>query len=334
MSPIAIHRAAEPVPSGQPSRFPDPATPAPKVVSLRPPQSAVKGIAWMLAAALGMTTMAVLGREVSREMTTSALMFWRGGLAFLIMFALAVSTGPGLRQVLTRRPVLHLTRNSVHFIAQFCWFFGLATIPLAQLFALEFMMPLWITLFAPLFIGERLTPSRLGAALIGFAGVLMVVRPSADTVNAGTIAAFVCAIGFALSVISVRSLTRTETPLQILFWMTGLQTLMALALNMGVVVLPSTKVMLWLVAIAVIGLAAQYFMARAFALAETLIVMPVDFLRLPLITAIGAYAYGEGVDPWILGGGVLIILGNTWNLLAERRGRLRGAGSPAVMPRG
>lgn len=287
--------------------------------SLRPPQSAAKGIAWMLAAALSMTSMAVIGREISQEITTSTLMLWRGGLSMLLMLALAVFTGRGLGQVITRRPGLHLVRNSVHFFAQFCWFFGLASIPLAQLFALEFMMPLWIALLAPFLIGERLTAARLGAAIIGFAGVVMVVRPTADTVNLGTIAAFACAIGFALSVISVRALTRTETPLQILFWMTTLQTLMALALNKGIVLMPSPIVLMWLMVIAVIGLAAQYFMARAFALAETLIVMPVDFLRLPLITAIGAYAYGEGVDPWILGGGLLIILGNIWNLFAERR---------------
>lgn len=287
--------------------------------TLRPPQSAAKGIAWMVAAALGMVTMAVLGREVSREISTAHLMFWRGFLAFLIMLVLAVVMRPGLGQVLTRRPGLHLVRNSVHFLGQFCWFYGLATIPLAQLHALEFMMPLWIALLAPLLIGERLTGARLGAALLGFAGVLMVVRPSAETINSGTIAAFVCAIGFALSVISVRALTRTETPLRILFWMTGLQTLMALALCGGRIQLPSPVVMGWLAGIAVIGLAAQYFMARAFALAETLIVMPIDFLRLPLITGIGAYAYGEGIDPWIVAGGALIVTGNTWNLLAERR---------------
>lgn len=292
--------------------------------TLRPPQSAVKGIAWMLAAALGMTIMAVLGREVSREVSTSTLMFWRGALSFAIMLVLALAIRPGLRQVLTRRPGLHLARNSVHFAAQFCWFFGLATIPMAQLFALEFMMPLWITLLAPLLIGERLTVSRTAAALLGFTGVLMVVRPSAETINAGTIAAFLCAIGFALSVISVRALTRTESPLQILFWMTGMQTLMALAINKGEVIVPSQTAFAWLAAIAVIGLSAQYFMARAFALAETLIVMPVDFLRLPLITAIGATAYGEGVSPWILGGGALIIAGNVANLLAERRGRAAG----------
>ena len=128
--------------------------------------------------------------------------------------------------------------------------------------------------------------------------------------------------------ISVRALTRTDTPLQILFWMTGMQTLMALAINGGSVVLPSPVAFAWLAAIAVIGLSAQYFMARAFALTETLIAMPVDFLRLPLITAIGAWGYGEGVDPWILGGGALIIAGNIANLLAERRGRRRGRATP------
>jgi drug/metabolite transporter (DMT)-like permease len=303
-------------------------TPVPEMIaksaSLRPPPSAAKGIGWMLSAALAMTAMAILGREISREITTAHLMFWRGALSFVVMLGLAIVVRPGLRQVLTRRPGLHLARNTIHFAGQFGWFYALALIPLAPLFALEFMMPLWITLLAPLLIGERLTWSRFAAALIGFAGVVMVVRPSMETINAGTIAAFLCAIGFALSVISVRALTRTETPLRILFWMTGTQSLMALALIGGQVVVPSQTVLVWLAGIAVIGLFAQYAMARAFALAETLIVMPVDYLRLPLITAIGAYAYGEGVDPWILGGGALIILGNLANLWAERRARAKG----------
>ena len=299
-----------------------PAIPA----SLRPPQSAFKGIAWMLGATLGMTTMAVLGREVSRELSTTSLMFWRGAMSFAIMLALAVVLKPGIRQIATRRPILHLLRNSVHFIAQFCWFYGLAKIPLAQLFALEFMMPLWITLLAPILIGERLTAARLAAAVIGFAGVVTVVRPSVETINAGTLAGLVCAICFALSIIAVRDLTRTERPLQILFWMTGMQSLMALAVNGGEVVVPSATAFAWLVGITVIGLSAQYFMARAFALADTTIVMPIDFLRLPLIAGIGAYAYGEGIDPWILGGGAIIILANVGNLLAERwrRGQQEG----------
>ena len=313
MSPIAVNSMAD-------SQLHVPAlTPA----SLRPPQSAVKGIAWMLGATLGMTTMAILGREVSRELSTSSLMFWRGALSFAIMLVLAVVLKPGIGQVVTRRPVLHVVRNAVHFLAQFCWFYGLATIPLAQLFALEFMMPLWMTLFAPLLIGERLTAGRVGAAAIGFLGVILVVRPTVGTINPGTIAAFVCAIGFALSIIAVRDLTKTDRPMQILFWMTGMQTLMALAVNYGQIGMPSATAFAWLVGIAIIGLSAQYFMARAFALADTLIVMPIDFLRLPLIAAIGAYAYGEGIDPWILGGGALIILGNVGNLIAERRKRGR-----------
>lgn len=286
--------------------------------SLRPPQSAMKGIAWMLGATLGMTTMAVLGREVSRELSTTSLMFWRGAMSFAIMLVLAIVLKPGIRQVATRRPLVHLLRNSVHFVAQFCWFYGLAKIPLAQLFALEFMMPLWITLLAPLLIGERLTAARFAAALVGFAGVVMVVRPSVETINSGTVAGLICAFCFALSIIAVRDLTRTERPLQILFWMTGMQSLMALAVNGGEVVMPSATAFAWLVGISVIGLSAQYFMARAFALADTTIVMPIDFLRLPLIAGIGAYAYAEGIDPWILGGGAVIILANIGNLLAER----------------
>ena len=275
----------------------------------------------MLAATLAMACMAIFGREAAREIGTTTLMFWRGALSFAIMFGVVCLTPGGLGQIATRRPGLHLLRNSIHFLGQYLWFFSLTLIPLAQVFALEFMMPLWITLLAPVLIGERFTRGRFASAAIGFVGVLMVIRPSMAALNAGTIAALVCAVAFALSVISVRAMTRTETAIRILFWMTGVQSLIALAVNGGHVVVPSSTTSGWIAALSVAGLSAQYSMARAFALADTMIVMPVDFLRLPLIAVVGALLYGEGLDPWVLGGGAVIIAGNLWNLTAERRAK-------------
>lgn len=275
----------------------------------------------MLAAAISMTAMAVLGREASRELSTTAIMFYRSALSVPLMLVLALATAGGPSQLATSRPLLHLVRHSIHFLAQYGWFFAISVAPLAQVFAIEFTMPLWITLFAPLLIGERLTLPRLAAAVIGFVGILIVVRPGAETLNAGTLWALTAAAFFALSVIAVRVMTRTETPLRILFWMTVVQTLLALLVSLGDIPLPSLPTFGWLVLIALAGLAGQYCMAKAFALADTLIVMPVDFLRLPLIAAVGMLVYGETLDPWVLGGGALILAGNYWNLMAERRAR-------------
>jgi drug/metabolite transporter (DMT)-like permease len=184
-------------------------------------------------------------------------------------------------------------------------------------------MPLWIALLAPILIGERLTVPRAIAALLGFIGVLIVVRPHESSISAGTLAILAAACLYAFSVIWVRSLTRTERPIQILFWMTLIQTGLGILINIHDLHLPPQSAWGFLLLIALAGLAAHYFMARAFALADTMVVMPIDFLRLPLAAGLGALLYGEGLDPWVLAGGALIILGNYWNLKAEHRTRTR-----------
>lgn len=287
------------------------------------PSHVLRAVSWMFSATIAMSAMAIVGREISRELTTPQLMFFRSAISVPIVLAAALFTGAGWRQLATRRLGLHAVRNSVHFIGQYGWFYAIAFAPLAQVFALEFTMPIWITLFAPLLLRERLTLPRLAAAVVGFAGILLVVRPDAATLNSGTIAALIAAAGFALSVISVRALTRTETPLQILFFMTLMQAVMALLVSNGVIPAPSLTMWGWLVAVALLGLIAQYAMARAFSLADTMIVVPIDFLRLPLIALAGALLYAETFDPWVLGGGALILAGNYWNLSAERRARTR-----------
>ena len=120
--------------------------------------------------------MAIGGREVAGELDTFELMFYRSliGAAILIPYGLMFSR---FREVRTSRLRLHLVRNVFHFTAQNLWFYALAFIPLAQLFAIEFTTPIWIALLAPLFLGESLTRRRVCAAILGFAGILVIAQP-------------------------------------------------------------------------------------------------------------------------------------------------------------
>ncbi|MCL4766341.1 MAG: DMT family transporter [Hyphomicrobiaceae bacterium] len=280
----------------------------------------LRALAWMGLALASFTSVAIAGREAARGATTLEMMFYRCLMSLAVVLVI-VLLGPGLKQMRTTRLKLHMLRGGVHFIAQFSWLSALTIIPLAQLFAIEFTAPIWVALLAPLLLGERLTQTRLAAAALGFAGAVIVVQPGTVALGPGVALAFVSAIGFALSMLATKTLTQGESPLRILFYMFLAQTALSLLLLVGGVRLPDWETMGWIGALALTGLAAHYSLVRAFALADAIIVAPMDFFRLPLIAVVGVVIYAEPFDPIVLLGGLVVIAGNVLNMRGERRNR-------------
>jgi drug/metabolite transporter (DMT)-like permease len=281
---------------------------------------------WMVVALASFMAIAIAGRAAGQGVDTMHLMFYRSVVAVILVTIIVAASPGGLRQIATRRLTMHAMRNAIHFIAQFSWFFALMLIPLAQLFALEFTAPLWVAVLAPIVLRERLTVTRIVAAAIGFVGILVIVRPGAVPVSAGTLLALVAALGFAGSMIATKRLVATETILGILFHMSWMQMVMA-----GIAILPEPKVpslatFQWIAAIALLGLSAHFSLARAFTHADAIIVAPMDFLRLPLIMGVGFLLYSEPVEVWVLAGAALVVAGNVVNLLGERRNRRSSTG--------
>ncbi len=277
---------------------------------------------WMGGAIASFSAMAVAGRAVSLDHDTFELMLYRSLVGIVV-----VVTVVGLRGQLSgigrRRLGLHFLRNLSHFAGQNLWFYALTAIPLAQVFALEFTAPLWALVLAPVFLGEPITRSRALAAVVGFAGILIVTRPFAAPLTPGVSAAALAAIGFAGSAIFTRRLTRTESVATILFWLTVMQAAFGLicAGADGDIALPAPAALPWLGLIGLAGLFAHLCLTSALRLAPASVVMPVDFLRLPLIAVIGWFVYGEPLQVAVLAGGALIITANWFNLWAEARRR-------------
>ena len=286
------------------------------------PAAVLRAALWMLGAVVSFSSMAVAGRVVSFELDTFEIMLYRSIVGFVLVLATARATGHW-RSITTRSPGLHLVRNISHFTGQNLWFYAIAMIPLAQVFALEFTSPLWVLVLSPLLLGERMTRARALAALIGFSGILLVTRPSAETINAGTLAAAGAAIGFAGSILATKRLTRTESLTCILFWMTGTQIVFGLicAGLDGDIALPSPAALPWLIIIGCAGLMAHVCLTTALSIAPATVVTPVDFLRLPLIAVIGLMVYGERIDAWVLLGAAVIFGANYLNLWVETRKR-------------
>jgi len=290
-------------------------------VSGRSPASATATAAlWMSGAIASFTAMAIAGRAVSLDHDTFELMLYRSLVGIVVVVAITGLRGQ-LHSIGHARLGLHTVRNLSHFAGQNLWFYAITVVPLAQVFALEFTAPLWALVLAPIFLSEPITRARALAALVGFLGILVVTRPFALPLTPGVLAAALAAIGFAGSAIFTRRLTRTENITTILFWLTAMQAVFGLVFAGvdGDIALPTRAALPWLVLIGLAGLLAHLCLTSALRLAPAAVVMPVDFVRLPLIAVLGFAVYGEPFEAAILLGGALIIGANWFNLWAEAR---------------
>jgi drug/metabolite transporter (DMT)-like permease len=282
--------------------------------------SYLRAVLWATGTLAFISLLAIAGRQALKDIPTFHLMFWRSLFAVLSLAGLLLLQGVPLRSLATGRPLPHLWRATSHFAAQYAWFFALTLIPLAQVFALEFTYPLLMALLAPAILGERLTLARLVAAVVGFLGVLVVLRPEGFSLGIGVLAALGCAFGYAFSSMAIKDLTRTETAMQILVSMALIQCLLAFVPMLLTWTWPQPMTWAWIWVATFAGLLAQYCMARSYALADAVVVAPIDFFRLPLIALVGLAVYGEHLDPWVLAGGSVIVLANLINMWSERRG--------------
>jgi drug/metabolite transporter (DMT)-like permease len=275
---------------------------------------------WMIGTITSFTVMAVAGREVSSIHDTFETMLYRSVIG-LVVVSVMLTLLRRWSEVTTRSMGVQITRNLAHFTGQNLWFYAITVAPLAQVFALEFTSPLWVIVLSPLILGERLTPTRALAAIIGFVGILVVARPGAEPLGSGVIAAAASAIFFATTIMLTKKLTRTETIACILFWLTATQLVMGLIATAhdGDVTLPTADTLPWLGLIGIAGLVAHFCMANALSLAPATVVVPFDFARLPTIAIVGMVLYGERVDIWVFVGATLIFAANYINILSQTR---------------
>ena len=271
---------------------------------------------WMTGALLSFSGMAIGVRELVDHMGAFQILFFRsaGSLAMVLFLSRF-----NLREVVTRKLSLHALRNGMHFAGQYAWVYAIAMLPLATVFAIEFTMPVWTALLATLLLGERLTRPRLAMLALGLAGVLIILRPGMAVIQPAALVMLLGSLAFAASMIATKRLTATDTPLSVLFWMSVMQLPLALLPALPAWIAPGVGDLPALLAVAVFGFTSHYCMTRAFALADATVVVPIDFLRLPLIAVVGAIAYGEAIEPATFIGAAVIFLGTYYCLSRESR---------------
>ncbi len=285
-------------------------------------------IFWMCGTLVSFSVMAVSVRQLSYKLALMEILTIRNLSGVIILSCMALIHAPLRRQIRTERLGLHALRNGVHFLATYLWALSLTLLPLATVFALEFTAPAWVSVMAVVLLGERLTVARIAAVVLGFIGVLVIIQPGVETFQISTLVILSAALCFSISIVTQKMLTKSDTTYAILFIMNAVQLPLALV---GVYFSGSFQFFLKLdwadtfavLGVCLVGLTGHMCLTNAFRAGDAIVVVPLDFLRIPLIAFVGYFLYGEQLDPLVFVGSAFIVSGILWNIIAEKRHQMK-----------
>jgi len=280
-------------------------------------QHTLRGVFWMLGAVLSFALMAVAVRQLLRHMGILEIL----SLRTMVTLALVSTVIPryGFTPLRTRRFPLHAVRAVLHLAGQFCWMYAIGALALATVFAIEFTMPVWTAILAALFLGERLNQGRLVQLALGLIGVGIILRPGLGAFHPAALVMVLGSVFYASNMIFTKRLSATDSALAVTFWMSVVQMPITFVAAAPTWVAPMLSDVPWIFAIGAGSFAAHYSMTRAMKLADATVVVPIDFIRLPLIAIVGALFYAEPFDPMVIVGAAVIFTGTYYSLAREQR---------------
>ena len=271
----------------------------------------------MLGAVLSFAAMAVSVRELVRHMAIAEILALRTAVTLIIVGALVFAHGRAA--IATRRLPLHAARALVHLAGQYCWAYAIGALTLATVFAIEFTMPIWVALLAAAFLHERLNRGRIVQLVLGLAGVLIILRPGAGVFHPAALVMLLGSLFYAGNMIFTKRLSATDSALAVTFWMSLVQLPVTAIAAWPAWIAPRVADVPWIAIIGIGSFAAHYSMTRAMKLAPATVVVPIDFVRLPLIAVVGALFYAEPFDPLVIVGAAVIFAGTYYSLSRDVR---------------
>lgn len=275
----------------------------------------VKASLWMVVALASFVLMAVAGKELANNIGTAEILFFRSLIGLLILSI--VISFVGIESIKSTSIKKHIARNASHFVGQYGWFYGIAFIPLAEVFALEFTVPIWTAIAATILLNETITKIRIISITLGLLGVLVILRPTLEIIHPAALVVIVGAMAYGLAHTLTRSIVKHDSPLSVLFYMCLIQLPIGSFLAFSDWVMPAGIMWFWLLIVGVTALSAHYGMSKALTYADTMVVVPMDFLRLPIIMLVGLFFYNESFEVLLLLGASIMLFGNYLNLRAE-----------------
>ncbi len=290
-----------------------------------PHQNYLAGILWMVLSGLLFVGVTVIVRYLGTDMPAveAALIRYIFGLIFLIPLIVRFPW----RELNRNKLTLYSLRGLAHGFAVMLWFYAMARIPIAEITAVGYTTPIFTAVGAVLIFRERIHARRIGAILAGFIGMLVILRPGLEVVQAGSLAMVVAALCFAVSYLFTKKLTFNESPTNILVMLSIVCTLVLLPGGIMQWRDPTVTELFWLALTALFATCGHYAMTRSFAAASLTVTQPFSFLQLVWAVAFGFLLFGEIPDLWVITGGLTILCAVTYLTYREsvaRRTRLTG----------
>lgn len=288
----------------------------------------VRGAIFMTGASLSFAGMIGIIRHLNATESIHAfeLAFFRN--LFGLMFMLPWLARGGLGALRTKRIGLYTIRGLLGITAMLTWFWAITAMPLAEAVALSFTLPIFATILAAVVLHEVVRARRWTATVIGFLGVLVILRPGFEDVTLASGVVLFSSLAMAASVITIKTLSRTESTDAIVTWMVIYLTPMSLVAAIFVWRTPELHVWPWLIGLGGLATIGHQLMTRGFKLADTSALMPFDFLRLPFVAAIAWTFFGEVADFWTWVGAAIIFSASAY--ITYREALSAGGNKPAA----
>jgi len=266
-----------------------------------------RGILWMLAAAVGFGLMGALVKQLGTRLDSLQLAFFRGAVALLVLLPFLARAG--WATAMPHYPLRHLGRATTGMAALVFGFYAFTHLPLATATAISFAQPLFMVVLAVLLLRERVRWRRWTATLVGFAGVLVMLRPGHEALQTAALAALANALFVALSAVQVKAMPRDEKDLTLLFSFSFVAALALFPPALLVWQAPTAQEWLLLGAMGGLGIASQAAVVRAYRVgADASLVAPFDYARLIVAAGLGFAFFAELPDVWTGAGAAIIIL--------------------------
>jgi drug/metabolite transporter (DMT)-like permease len=264
----------------------------------------LQGALLVVASAACVAADTILARIVTQEVGPFVLVFFRNLFGFLFLLPLVARAGRG--GLASRHLPLHVARAAIKILGLVGFFYGVASVPVADATAIAFATPLFAAIGAALFLGESLRHGRLPAILLGFAGVLIVLRPGTQALHPAALALIGSAVALATIGLLAKVLSRHDPPNTIVTLNLALSVPLALLAALPFWVTPSPGTVGLMAAQGALGAGSQLCFIRALKLADASLMMPVDFARLPFVALLGFLAFGQVPDGWTWAGAAVI----------------------------
>ncbi|GAB3726917.1 DMT family transporter [Luteimonas pelagia] len=273
----------------------------------------------MLGSTLLFALMALAIRLASAQLHTFEIAFFRNFFGLLAALPLLVRHG-GIGFLRTDQLPRYGVRCLIGIASMFAAFWAIANLPLAQAISITYSSPLFVTIAAVILLQEQVRARRWTAVVVGFIGVLVIVRPGMAGFTAGSLVAVMAALLSGLVAIQIKQLSRTEPADRIVIWTTALWVPMSLLPALAVWEWPTGLMWLWVVAAGALGTGGHMLWTRALKLGEVSALTPISFMQLPVVALLGWLLFGETLDRWtVVGAG--IILGSNF-YIAHREAQL------------